>query len=97
MIPCIAKIAVGNSNNLVLFYYLYSANDSSGKPTSSSCSSSGEFLVNDVQSQSLSDPLDLCVQVSNLLDGLNLLLEELALDKVSHLGVVALVRNLVQV
>ena len=53
------------------------------------------LLVNDVKSESVSSPLHLGDQVSNLLLGLDLLLEVLALDEVSQLGVSMGVSNFV--
>jgi len=56
-----------------------------------------ELLVNDVETKSVSSPLHLGNQVSNLLLGLDLLLQVLALDEVGQLGVTVRVGNLVQV
>merc|ERR1719184_536514 len=46
-----------------------------------------ELFVNDVETKSISSPLHLCDQVANLLLSLHLLLQVLALDEVSQLGV----------
>ena len=48
----------------------------------------GELLVDDVDTESISSPLHLSDQVSQVLDGLDLLLEEGSLQEVGQLGVV---------
>ena len=50
----------------------------------------GELLVDDVDTESVSGPLHLGDQVSQVLDGLDLLLEEGSLQEVGQLGVVVL-------
>ena len=56
-----------------------------------------QFLVNHGLSQARSGPLHPGDEVAELLDGLYLLPEELALDEVAELVVVGLVRKLVEV
>ena len=49
-----------------------------------------KLLVDDVQTESVSNSLHLGDQVAQVLDGLDLLLEEGSLQEVGHLGVVVL-------
>ena len=56
-----------------------------------------QVLVNEVDSQTISSPLELGHQIAQLLDVLNLLLEVLSLKEVTHLGVRVVLSNLVKV
>ena len=56
-----------------------------------------EFLVNDVESKTISSTFHLGDQVSQLLDGLDLLLQVVSLDVVGQLSITMFSSNLVQI
>ena len=70
-------------------------------PAGSAASGTGtlavELLIPQVNAKAFADAVELGDHVGQLLDGLDLLAEVLALQKVGHLRVVVAVGNLVQV